>query len=147
MTDPGPDDHAEILSAQQRLLAKGSALSFRIEKERELHEAMDIVRLRSLLATNPKYTEGVSKLAGDFRKIHGRHINIASKHIISALILLTRITNDEGFEQNHLLRTLSDLAYAHYTFDRMIHIVNFITDDGVKYAKPDEAPGLKHLHL
>ena len=94
MTDPGPDDHAEILSAQQRLLAKGSALSFRIEKERELHEAMDIVRLRSLLAAHPKYTKGVSKLAGDSRKIHGRHINIASKHIISALILLTRITND-----------------------------------------------------
>ena len=34
VTDPGTGDHAEIRDAQQRLLAKGSALSGRIEKER-----------------------------------------------------------------------------------------------------------------
>ena len=52
VTDPGPNDYAENYAAQQRLLAKGSALSGRIEEERELHAAMDIVRLRSLVDAN-----------------------------------------------------------------------------------------------
>ena len=108
---------------------------------------MDIVRLRSLLSANPNYTKGVLKCASDLRDIHGGHINAASEHICNVLTKLNSITNNGGFEQHHLLRTLSDLAYAHYAFDRLLHVVNFITDDGVKYAKADEAPGFKHLHL
>ena len=129
VTDPGPNDYAEIYAAQQRLLAKGSALSGRIEEERELHAAMDMVRLRSLLAANPKCIKGLSEPPSKLRDIHEGHINAASGHILDVLKKLNSITNNGDFEQHHLLRTLSDLAYAHYAFDRLLHVVNFITDD------------------
>ena len=148
VTNPGshPNDKFELKAAQQRLLAKGSALSGRVEEERELHAAMDIVRLRSLLAANPRYIKGLSKRVSDLRDIHGGHINAASGHIIDVLQKLNRITNDEGLEQKHMLRTLSDLDYAHYALERLLLIVDFITCDDVKYAQADKAPGFLHLH-
>ena len=141
-----PNDKFQMKAAQQRLLAKGSALSGRIEEERELHTAMDIVRLRSLLDANPRYTKGLSEPPGELHKKHEGHINAASGHIIDVLKKLNQITNDEGLEQKHMLRTLSDLDYAYYALERLLLIVDFITCDDVKYAQADKAPGFLHLH-